>query len=71
MMRLNAILSATGLVLALSLPSWAQVQTLPTQTVTISGTVATIAPTRDAGTGEGSLESTPGLLFSPVESTLW
>ena len=35
--------SASGLVLALSLPSWAQeVKQLPTQTVTLSGTVATI-----------------------------
>ena len=43
MKPLNAILSATGLVLALSLPSWAQeVRQLPTQTVTLSGTVATI-----------------------------
>ncbi len=42
MKRVNTILSVSGLVLALSLPGWAQVQTLPTQTVTISGTVATI-----------------------------
>ena len=43
MKRVNAILSASGLVLALSLPSWAQeVRQLPTQTVTLSGTVATI-----------------------------
>ena len=43
MKGVNAILSATGLVLALSLPSWAQeVRQLPTQTVTLSGTVATI-----------------------------
>ena len=42
MRRVNTILSVSGLVLALSLPSWAQVQTLPTQTVTISGSVATI-----------------------------
>src|SRR6516164_5078632 len=44
MRRLNAILSAAGLVgLALSMPSWAQLtKTLPTQTVTISGTVETI-----------------------------
>jgi hypothetical protein len=43
MKPLNAILSATGLVLALSLPVWAQeVKQLPTQTVTLSGTVATI-----------------------------
>jgi hypothetical protein len=39
----NAILSAAGLlVLALSMPSWAQTRTLPTQTVTLSGTVETI-----------------------------
>ena len=44
MKRLKAILSASGLVvLALSLPSWAQLtRTLPTQTVTLSGTVETI-----------------------------
>jgi uncharacterized OB-fold protein len=43
MKSVNAILNASGLVLALSLPSWAQeVRQLPTQTVTLSGTVATI-----------------------------
>ena len=43
MKYVNAILSASGLVLALSLPAWAQaVKQLPTQTVNISGTVATI-----------------------------
>ena len=42
MMRINTILSVSGLVLALSLPSWAQVQTLPTHTVTLNGTVETI-----------------------------
>ena len=43
MKRVNAILSASGLVLALSLPSWAQeVKQLPTHTVTLSGTVETI-----------------------------
>jgi len=43
MKGVNAILSASGLVLALSLPSWAQeVRQLPTQTLTLSGTVATI-----------------------------
>ena len=43
MKRVTAILSASGLVLALSLPSWAQeVKQLPTQTVTLSGTVETI-----------------------------
>jgi hypothetical protein len=47
MKPLNAILSATGLILALSLPSWAQeVKQLPTQTVTVSGTVATIDHTK-------------------------
>src|SRR6516225_7811422 len=43
MKRLKAILSGAGLVvLALSMPSWAQTRTLPTQTVTLSGTVETI-----------------------------
>jgi hypothetical protein len=43
MKRANVTLSAIGLVLALSVPSWAQLQrTLPTQTVTVSGTVETI-----------------------------
>ncbi len=42
MKRVNAILRASGLVLALSLPSWAQVKQLPTHTVTLSGTVETI-----------------------------
>jgi hypothetical protein len=43
MKRRNALLSASGLVLALALPAWAQeVKQLPTHTVTISGTVATI-----------------------------
>jgi type 1 fimbria pilin len=43
MNRVNAILSASALVLALSMPSWAQeTRQLPTQTVTLSGTVATI-----------------------------
>ena len=43
MKRLNTILSASGLlVMALSIPSWAQTRTLPTQTLTLSGTVETI-----------------------------
>ena len=47
MKGVNAILSASVLVLALSLPSWAQeVRQLPTQTVTLSGTVATIDYTK-------------------------
>ena len=41
MKRVIAILSASGLVLALSLPSWAQTA-LPTHTVTLAGTVETI-----------------------------
>ena len=42
MKGVNLVLSAAGLVLALSLPSWAQTRTLPTQSVTLSGTVETI-----------------------------
>ena len=42
MKRVTAILSASGLVLALSLPSWAQIKQLPTHTVTLAGTVETI-----------------------------
>ena len=42
MKGVSLILSAAGLVLVLSLPSWAQTRTLPTQTVTLSGTVETI-----------------------------
>lgn len=38
----KAILSASTLVLAFSLPSWAQVKELPTHTVTLAGTVETI-----------------------------
>ena len=41
MKRVIAILSASGLVLALSLPSWAQTA-LPTHNVTLAGTVETI-----------------------------
>ena len=42
MKQVTAILGAFGLVLALSLPSWAQTKQLPTHTVTLSGTVETI-----------------------------
>jgi hypothetical protein len=43
MKQVNAILGASGLALALYLPSWAQeVKQLPTQTITRSGTVETI-----------------------------
>ena len=41
MKRITSILSASGLVLALSLPSWAQTA-LPTHTVTLAGAVETI-----------------------------
>lgn len=44
MNRVNTILSASGLILALSLPSWAQVT--QTQNVTLSGTVETIDQAR-------------------------
>ena len=42
MKRLNAILGASGLILALSLPSSAQEVKQLTHTVTLSGTVETI-----------------------------
>ena len=42
MKRVATILSAFAVVLALSLPSWAQMKELPTQTVTVAGTVETI-----------------------------
>ena len=42
MKGVSAILSASALVVALSLPGWAQVKQLPTQTVTLSGTVETL-----------------------------
>jgi hypothetical protein len=61
MKRVNAILSASGLVLALSLPGWAQeVKQLPTHTVTISGTVATIDHAKrvvNIRTSDGKFES--------------
>ena len=57
MKRVNEILGASGLVLALSLsasglvlslplPSLAQTRTLPTQTITVSGTIETIDDSR-------------------------
>jgi len=42
MKRITTILRASGMVMALALPSWAQVKALPTHTVTIAGTVETI-----------------------------
>src|SRR6476646_7995526 len=44
MNRLNTILTASGLVLALSFSSWAQIT--QTQTITLSGTVETIDQSR-------------------------
>src|SRR5262245_59926388 len=42
MKRITLMLYVPGLVLALALVSWAQVKVLPTETVTIAGTVETI-----------------------------
>jgi hypothetical protein len=42
MQRVTTILSASALVLALSLPSWAQEKVIPVHTVTLAGTVETI-----------------------------
>ena len=42
MNRVTSVLIAFGFVVVLSLPSWAQIKELPTQTVTVSGTVETI-----------------------------
>jgi hypothetical protein len=60
MTRVTTILGASGLVvLALSLPSWAQLtRTLPTQTVTLSGTVETI----DTATGTSTAGPTTSSL---------
>ena len=46
MKRVTIMLSASGLVLALAMLSWAQVKVLPTHTVTIAGTVETIDHTK-------------------------
>jgi hypothetical protein len=46
MKRVTRMLSASGLVLALAMASWAQVKVLPTHTVTIAGTVETIDHTK-------------------------
>jgi hypothetical protein len=42
MKRVKMILSASGLVLALAMPGWTQVRELPSQTVTVAGTVEAI-----------------------------
>jgi hypothetical protein len=61
MKRVNTILSVSALALALSLPGWAQeVKQLPTQTVTLSGTVATIDHAKrvvNIKTSDGKFES--------------
>jgi hypothetical protein len=60
MKRITAILGASGLVLALSLPSWAQFKQLPTHTVTLSGTVETIDHTKrilNIKTADGKFET--------------
>jgi uncharacterized OB-fold protein len=48
MKRGTTMLSAFAVVLALALPSWAQVRELPKQTVTVAGTVETIDKSRRA-----------------------
>jgi hypothetical protein len=54
MKRVKIILSASGLVLALAIPGWAQVKELPTQTVTVAGTVETIDQARRVDVLEGA-----------------
>src|SRR4051795_8748008 len=46
MKRIYAILGAGFIAAALSMPSWAQTRTLPTQTVTVSGTIESIDDSR-------------------------
>jgi hypothetical protein len=62
MKQVNAILGASGLALALYLPSWAQeVKQLPTQTITRSGTVETIDHAKhvmNIKTADGKFETT-------------
>ena len=48
MKRGTTLVSAFAVVLALALPSWAQVRELPKQTVTVAGTVETIDKSRRA-----------------------
>ena len=58
MKRGSVVLSAVGLVLALSLPSWAQeVRQLPTQTVTLSGTDETIVHVVNIKTPDGKFQT--------------
>ena len=46
MKRGTTMLSAFAVVLALALPSWAQVKELPKQTITVAGTIETIDKTQ-------------------------
>ena len=60
MKRVTAILGTFGLVLALSLTSWAQVKQLPTHTISLSGTVETIDHDKrvlNIKTADGTFES--------------
>ncbi len=47
-MKRGTILSAFAVVWALALPGWAQVKQLPTQTITIAGTIETIDQSKRA-----------------------
>ena len=60
MNRVPPILIAAGLISVLSMPCWAQTKQLPTQTVTISGTIETInSATRSVNikTADGKFET--------------
>jgi len=46
MKRIHTIMSAGFITVALSMPGWAQVRQLPTQTVTVSGTIESIDDAR-------------------------
>ena len=48
MKRLMTMLSAFAMILAITLPSWAQVKELPKQTISVTGTVETIDKSRRA-----------------------
>ena len=48
MKRETTMLTAFAVVLALALPSWAQVKELPKQTITIAGTIETIDQSKRA-----------------------
>jgi hypothetical protein len=48
MKRGTTMLTAFAVVVVLALPSWAQVRELPTQTITIAGTIETIDQSKRA-----------------------